>query len=75
VNPQLKHKGLAVVYNPLNSAAERRLKLPLYYTGLTTAARIREQEGKAGRYPLDRQYQVEVPLKVPPRSMTWLVIE
>jgi hypothetical protein len=75
VNPQLKHKGLAVVYNPLNSAVERRLKLPLYYTGLTTTARIREQEGKARRYRLDRQFQVEVPVKVPSRSMTWLVIE
>ena len=51
------------------------MTLPLYYTGLTEIASIREQEGTPRRYRLDRSYRVEVPVKVPARGMTWLVIE
>jgi len=75
VNPQLKHKGLAIVYNPLNRAIKRQLKLPLYYTGLTGTASIREQQGKSGKYELDCQYNVEIPVDMSPGSITWFVVE
>ncbi len=75
VNPRLPEKGLAVVYNPLDQEVSKRVTLPLYYSGLTNAANIREQDGKPRRYVLDRAYRVEVPVKVPARGMTWLVIE
>ncbi len=75
VNPQLKTKGLAMIYNPLDHAVERKLKLPLYYTGLTTTAHIREKEGESKPYPLDRHYNVTVPLRIDASSVTWLVIE
>jgi hypothetical protein len=38
VNPQLDIKGLAMVYNPLNTSVKDTLRLPLYYTGLTDTA-------------------------------------
>ena len=38
VNPALKERGLAMIYNPLNEPIERRIRLPLYYTGLTDRA-------------------------------------
>mgnify|MGYP005644526097 CR=1 FL=1 len=75
VNPQLPIKGLAMIYNPLGRAVERELKLPLYYTGLTRVARIRERDGKPRRYQLDRHYHVTVPLKMDARNVTWLLIE
>jgi hypothetical protein len=75
VNPQLKHKGLAMVYNPLNQAIKRQLKLPLYYTGLTGTASIREQQGKSSEYVLDREYNVDIPINMAPRSVTWFVVE
>jgi hypothetical protein len=75
VNPQLKYKGLAMVYNPLDRAVEKQLKLPLYYTGLTETAHIREQEGKSREYVLDREYNVYVPINIPAKSVTWFVIE
>lgn len=75
VNPQLATRGLAVVCNPRDHAITRELKLPLYYTGLKDTAMIREQGGQPVRYELDRQYNVVVPLRVPARAMTWLVIE
>jgi hypothetical protein len=75
VNPRLKQKGLAMVYNPLDRPISKNLKLPLYYTGLTKRARIREQEGKPKRYKLDRKYCVDIPVTIAPRSVAWFVIE
>ena len=75
VNPQLKEKGLAVLFNPLNKTVKTSIELPLYYTGLTKVASIREQEGKAKRYTLDRQYNVRIPIDMKPNSITWFVIE
>jgi len=75
VNPHLKRRGLAMVYNPLGRNVERQLRLPLYYTGLTTTARIREQRGKSRKYRLDRQYNVEIPINIAPGGITWFVIE
>jgi hypothetical protein len=75
VNPQLKNKGLAMIYNPLDQPVRREVKLPLYYTGLTTTAEIRVQDGKPQQYKLDRQYNVTVSVAIPARGCTWLVIE
>ena len=75
VNPRLPEKGLAVVYNPLDQEVRKTMTLPLYYTGLARTALIREQEGKPQRYVLDREYRVEVPVRVPARGLTWLVIQ
>jgi hypothetical protein len=75
VNPRAQEKGLAVIYNPGDRPAERTLKLPLYYTGLSTTARIRQQNGPPRTYRLDRQFNVSVPVQVPAHGMTWLVIE
>jgi len=75
VNPKLKHKGLAMVYNPLERAVKKQLKLPLYYTGLTETANICEQHGKSSKYVLDREYNVEIPVNIDSKSVTWFVIE
>jgi hypothetical protein len=75
VNPRLETRGLAVVHNPCDTTITRELKLPLYYTGLKDIAMIREQQGRPVRYELDRQSNVTVPLRIPARGLTWLVIE
>ncbi|MHC1766823.1 MAG: alpha-galactosidase [Verrucomicrobiia bacterium] len=75
VNPQLEHKAMAVVYNPLDRPVERTLRLPLYYAGLTSTARVREQEGEFKTFKLDRECRIEVPVRVPARKVTWLLIE
>ncbi|UCC45561.1 MAG: alpha-galactosidase, partial [Candidatus Zixiibacteriota bacterium] len=75
INPRLKRKGLAMVYNPLDRQVSKQLKLPLYYTGLTRTARIREQRGESREYRLDRKYNVEIPVSIGPNSVTWFVVE
>jgi len=75
VNPGLKHKGLAMVYNPTSRRIKKQIELPLYYTGLTKSATIRREGSRAEKYRLDRQYNVKVPIDMMPDSYTWLVIE
>jgi len=75
VDPFGKEKGLAMLYNPLNEAITRKIKLPLYFTGLTKKAVIREKEGKGRTYDLDRDYSVTVEVNIPANGYTWLVVE
>ena len=75
VNPTLQRKGLAMVYNPLQEPVKTTLNLPLYYTGLTETASIREREGSAKQYKLGRDYEITLPVEMEPRSITWFVIE
>lgn len=75
VNPQLRRKGMLVVFNPRDETIETTLNVNLYYTGLTDVAQIRPLGGPPERRPLDRKYSVELPVKVPGGGMSWYVIE
>ncbi len=75
VNPRLKERALAMVYNPAAGRFEGSLRLPLYSTGLTEKAAIRREDGEPSEYRLDREYDIRVPLAMEPRSFTWLVVE
>jgi hypothetical protein len=75
VNPALNERGLAMIYNPLPQPIERDIMLPLYYTGLTDRALLRGENGAAKTFPLDRAYRTRVPVKVPAKGRTWLVVE
>jgi hypothetical protein len=75
VNPKLKEKGLAFFFNPLDRAVRKKLSLPIYYTGLTDTASIREKDGAPKQYKLDRNYNVEIEVDVPANGYSWFVIE
>jgi len=75
VDPSGKEKGLVMIYNPLDTPISRKIILPLYYTGLTKVASIREKENGVKLYPLKRDYSVEYVAKIPAHGYTWLVIE
>lgn len=75
VNPRLKHKALAMFFNPTDQEVVTTVSLPLYYTGLTDRAVVRIGEGKKKSYKLTRDYQVAIELAVPPKANVWLVVE
>lgn len=54
---------------------ERTVKIPLYYTGLTDKARVRVEDGKVKTYRLNRDYTVEITVRIPANGHTWLVVE
>jgi hypothetical protein len=75
VNPSLPERGLAVLWNPLPKRVSREVTLPLYYTGLSEQARVRERDGVDQVLALDREHAVRVPVELPAGGFTWLVIE
>jgi hypothetical protein len=75
VNPQLKNKALLMLYNPTNERITRIINLPLYYSGLTEHATIREREGNRKKYSLNREYEVPLNVTLEPESYSWWVIE
>lgn len=75
VNPKEKEKGLALFFNPTDQPINREVDLPLYYTGLTDTARIREQEGPSTEYRLERDYTVKLKVTIPANGYTWYVVE
>ena len=75
VNPHGKTKALLMLYNPLKEKITRTIKLPLYYSGITGTALIREQEAAAKSYKLNRGYEVELTFTIAAESYTWFVVE
>ena len=75
VDPKGKEKGLAMFYNPTDQEITRNIQLPLYCTGVSKTASIREQEGISKTYTLDRNYTVNLAVRIPAKGYTWYVIE
>jgi hypothetical protein len=75
VNPDNLEKGMLLVFNPTPEAVSQTLDIPLYYTGLTKTAQIREQEGEAKTYRLDRDFSVKLPVHIAANGYTWLLIQ
>lgn len=75
VDPKGKEKGLAMFFNPTDSEMVRKIRLPLYYSGLSDKACVREQEGKSTVYSLNHNKEIELTVKIPAKGYTWYVIE
>jgi len=75
VNPLLKEKALAMLYNPLDTDITRTIQLPVYYTACHDRLSVRIREGKPKIYKVDRDYNITVTITIPANSYTWLVME
>lgn len=75
VNPDGSEKALAIFFNPTDQPMRRTVKLPLYYTGLTSKASIRKEEGKTRTYKLNRDYTVNLTVDIPAHGYVWYVVE
>lgn len=75
VDPKGKEKGLAMFFNPTDKEMTRKIQIPLYYTGLKEKVSVREQEGKRVVYRLNREFEIELTVKIPAKGYTWYVFE
>lgn len=74
VNPRTK-QGLLMVYNPLNTEIKRTIKVPMYYTGLHDVALVKEQnQGKASKYSVSRDYYITMEITVPANGCNWYMM-
>lgn len=74
-NSQLKEKGFLILYNPLKTSITRTITVPLYYTGLTATAKVKEQGKTIKTYPLNRGFEITMTVTLAPESYNWWVIE
>ena len=75
VNPELKEKGFLMVFNPTDNTIRKKIKVPLYYTGIAETAKVREQENMPESVKLNREYEIEIEVDVKPNWYNWYVIE
>lgn len=75
VNPQLKEKGLIMLYNPLKEKITRTIKVPLYYTGLTQTATFLEKGETKTVKNINRDFTTDLTFTIGPESYTWFVVE
>ena len=75
VNPALKQKGLIMLFNPTKEKISRKIKLPLYYTGLNKTATISNEKGVEKSYPLNRNYEIDFAFMIEPDSYVWFLVE
>ncbi|MFN7576239.1 MAG: hypothetical protein ACK5SA_14415 [Planctomycetota bacterium] len=70
VNPELKTPALAVLYNPLATAVEREIEVPLLYSGLVGECRYQIGASAPQTARLDRGEKALLQVVLPPRSAT-----
>jgi hypothetical protein len=75
VNPNLKHKGFVLLYNPTKEKINRTINVSLYYSGLTKEAIVKEKDINPKTYQLSRNYEIELNFSIEAESYTWFVIE
>ena len=75
VNHELKEKGFLMVFNPTDKVIKKKIMVPLYYTGITKKAMVREQENNSKLFSLNRDYEIEIEVEVQPNWYNWYVIE
>lgn len=79
VNPNLQRKGFVSLYNPTDKEIKKVISLPLYYTGLSDVATVKERDAKEGgkvkKYRLNRDYSIDLEVVIPPHGYNWYVVE
>lgn len=75
VNPQLKEKGLLMLYNPLKQKITRTIKVPLYYCGLSESATFLINGERKIVKKLNRDFTASLTFSIDAESYTWVLVE
>ena len=75
INPSLTTKGLMLLFNPTQEPITRTISLPLYYTGLSKTATIKDATGKSKKYNIQRDYTIDFSFTIAADAYTWFTIE
>jgi hypothetical protein len=75
VNPGGKHKGFVMLYNPTKEIMQRKITLPLYYTGISKMANLTSKDGNKKTVSLSPTKDITLDFTIAPDSYTWFLIE
>lgn len=68
-------KGLLALFNPTSTTLNQTISVPLYYTGITSAAAFLHEGVTRTQLALARDYSVKLVVVMPPQSATFYAIE
>ena len=75
VRPGGSIPGLLAVFNPLPQRIQRRLEIPLYYTGLKGQALVTDPHGQASHVDLNAVQHALIDVDVPPQGFAWYLFQ
>jgi hypothetical protein len=75
VDPKGKEKALIMLFNPLDQTITRKLRIPVYYTGLTGQVELSEQEDTAKTYRVGAANSIEIEVEIPANYLTWFTLK
>lgn len=67
-------RGLIMLFNPLKERITRRVRVPLYYAGLSDSAEITAPDGRKQTLKLNRAFEIDLDVTIAPESYWWGVI-
>lgn len=73
VNPRLKDSAFLCVFNPLDTAIEREIVVPLYYAGLTDRVQVSVAGAPAELRDLDQRARLKLRVQIPANGFQWAV--
>lgn len=74
VAPNSTERGLAIFFNPTDSAVELNVSLPVYYTGISTTVMVAQEEAAPTSVAVTRDYTVPLQLRMPAMGITYFVL-
>ena len=75
VNPAAKEKGLLMLFNPLDEPTTKKLRIPLYYTGLVESAVVRVDDRNPKTIGLLRDGSIDLEVTVAAGGHSWVTFE
>ena len=75
VNPSLDDKAFVLLFNPTKTVIKQTIKLPLYYTGVTTSIRITDKYNKPLNLKVDNNHEVSIEVEIKPDDYSWYVVK
>jgi len=75
VNTYLNEKGFILLFNPTQKPIRDKVGIPLYYTGIVNKALLSEKGRNPKEYVLNRNFEIEINISIPPNGYTWFVIQ
>ena len=74
-NPNLKRKGMLVVFNPLKRTVRRTLHVNCYYTGLKKAVAVSHEGAAPTTVSIDHNNIAKIPVELEAEEFTWVLLQ
>ncbi len=74
VSPSFKDRAFVLLFNPTGETINRRLSIPLYYTGLKSKAFVFEKDKTHRQMLMDAKDNLKLDVSIPAGGYTWYVI-